>query len=414
MTTLLAAGGAYAIASYDWCGRWELSPPVLLEGAWAKAPLKAGSARVEIAPPWPVTVAGYGPPRSEASRANHPVSAQALVLEAGGLTVALVGVDLLEVPQSLVERIRTQAGLEHTLVFATHAHSSMGGFDQRPLAQLAGVGRYRESNARAIESAAVEAVKKARARMQPAQLSTAHGDDELCWARTGTECDRRLDRVAVTALDGATVGELWLVGAHPTLVPRKVETLDPDYPGQAALGRPDAGVTLVAQGAGGNATAGAGEGENATTFARRVEQVVTRLPLPTAEADTALGLARVRVALPHPDGARLVPSISRAMATNFVCVSAEREAEVWALKLGDRTLLVLPVEPSYPAGKALEEAAQADRVFSLANGYLGYLEPKEVVDARQGESRRQYYGPEMFEALKSAAALAGATVRAGK
>ncbi len=413
MAALLAAGGAYAIASFDWCGRWEPSPPVLLEGAWSKAPLKAGSARVEISPPWPVTVAGYGPPRPSASRANHPVSAQALVLEAGGLSLAVVSLDLLEVPQALVERIRTGTGLEHTLVFATHAHSSLGGFDPRPLAQLAGVGGYREANARAIESAAVEAVKKARARLLPAQLSTAHGDDELCWARTGTECDRRLDRVAITALDGTTVGELWLVGAHPTLLPRKVETLDPDYPGQAALGRPDAGVTLVAQGAGGNATAGAGEGENASTFARRVEQAVTKLPLGAAEADTTLGLARVRVALPHPDGARLVPSISRAMATNFVCLSAEREAEIWALRLGDRTLLALPVEPSLPAGKALEEAAQADRVLSLANGYLGYLEQKDVVEARQGESRRQYYAPEMFEVLRQGAALAGATVRAG-
>lgn len=411
MAALLAVGGAYAIASFDWCGKWEAGPPVLVEGAWSKSPLTAGSAREEISVPWPVTVAGYGPrDRSQASRANHPVAAQALVLEAGGLTVALVGIDLLEVPQVMVEKIRTGAGLDHTLVFATHAHSSLGGFDERPLAQLAGVGSYLPRDANAVIDAAVKAVKTARAAMKPAQLASASGSEDWCWARSGTGCDKRVDRLAVTALDGSTIGELWMMAGHPTLVPRRVETLDPDYPGIAALDRLDAGVTLVAQSLGGNAHAGT---ENATQFARKVEDVFTRLPLSEPRTEVSLGLARVKVPLPHPDGSRLVPSISRAMATNFVCVSADREAEVWALALGDRTLLSVPVEPSYPSGLQLEEAAQANRVLSLANGYLGYVETQEDAEAVKGESKRQYYTPQMFEQLRLGAALAGTAVRAG-
>ncbi|MFT3841427.1 MAG: hypothetical protein QM723_30835 [Myxococcaceae bacterium] len=411
MAALLAVGGAYAIASFDWCGKWEAGPPLLVEGAWSKAPLNAGSAREEISVPWPVTVAGYGPrDRSQASRANHPVAAQALVLEAGGLTVALVGIDLLEVPQVMVEKIRSGAGLDHTLVFATHAHSSLGGFDERPLAQLAGVGSYLPRDANAVIDAAVKAVKNARAAMKPAQLASASGSEDWCWARSGTGCDKRVDRLAVTALDGSTIGELWMMAGHPTLVPRRVETLDPDYPGIAALDRLDAGVTLVAQSLGGNAHAGT---ENATQFAKKVEDVFTRLPLSEPRTEVSLGLARVKVPLPHPDGSRLVPSISRAMATNFVCVSADREAEVWALALGDRTLLSVPVEPSYPSGLQLEEAAQANRVLSLANGYLGYVETKEDAEGTKGESKRQYYTPQMFEQLRLGAALAGTAVRAG-
>ncbi len=411
MAALLSVGGAYALASYDWCGRWDSAPPELLEAAWGKGPLKAGSARVELEPPWPVTVAGYGPPRSTAGRANHPIAAQALVLEAGGLSLGVVGLDLLEVPRTLVERIRSDSGQPHLLVFATHAHSSMGGFDPRPLAQLAGVGRYDEADAKAVVRAAVEAVQKARARLAPAQLAEAHGSADMCWARSGVGCDQRMDRFVVTGLDGAAVGELWVVGAHPTLLPRRLETIDPDFPGLVALDRLDAGVTLVAQGAAGNARAGE---ETAPPFASRLEKVMAGLPLPAPAPEVALGLARVRVTLPHPDGSRLVPSISRAMATNFVCLSAEREAEVWAVALQGRTLLALPVEPSYVAGQALEEAAGADRTLSLADGYLGYLEKPEDAEARLGESKRQYYLPSMFEALRQGAALAGTTVRAAQ
>jgi len=46
-------------------------------------------------------------------------------------------------------------------------------------------------------------------------------------------------------------------------------------------------------------------------------------------------------------------------------------------------------------------------VVSLTNGYFGYLEAPELVLAHQGESKRQYFGPELLEVLASAARVAG-------
>jgi hypothetical protein len=92
-------------------------------------------------------------------------------------------------------------------------------------------------------------------------------------------------------------------------------------------------------------------------------------------------------------------------------LSAARDAEVSVLRLGSMVWVAVPVEPSEPSGRQLERDAQADRLVSLANGYLGYLEPRAQAVEAAGESKRQYYAPQLQEALGEAAKLAGAAVR---
>ncbi|NPC85334.1 hypothetical protein HPC49_44960, partial [Pyxidicoccus fallax] len=81
---LLTAGAAYALASWNWCGVWTERAPVLLSQVRGEGSLRAGAAKVALAPPFPVVVAGYSPPRPEAEQADPPVYARAVVLEAGG------------------------------------------------------------------------------------------------------------------------------------------------------------------------------------------------------------------------------------------------------------------------------------------------------------------------------------------
>ena len=81
-------------------------------------------------------------------------------------------------------------------------------------------------------------------------------------------------------------------------------------------------------------------------------------------------------------------------------------------RVADPNLITVPIEPSYTAGLALEKAAGADRVLSLANGYLGYLETSTDVRAVKGESKKQYYAPELADELVKGAGMAGAAVRA--
>lgn len=406
MAALLAVGGAYAIASWDWCGRWTQEPAKLVAAARATGALKAGAAEVELVPPWPVTVAGYGPVRPTVSRATRPLKARALVLQVGGVKAAIVAIDLLLIPQDVVDDVRAQAGLPDAWVVATHAHSSMGGYDERPLAELAGTGWFREAAKAAVVHAAVEALGQATAALAPAQARVGTAEAGLCRARSGTQCDGRLTRLTVLSEAGAPIAEGLVLAAHPTLIARKTEAVDPDYPGALAERRADAGVALVIQGAGGNASA---TEKSPLAFAEEVER---RLPAGVAlEGELTLATARATIALPHPDAARLVPAFSRVPATNFVCLDAARVAEVGVVRLGPVVWLSVPVEASFEAGASLEAAAGATRLVSLANGYLGYLEPAEVVAAAGGESKRQYYGAALMENLEEAAKVAGDAVR---
>ncbi len=408
MTALLAIGGAYALASWDWCGRWIVEPPNLVSSQRATGELNAGAARVRLNPPWPVTVAGYGPMRPSASRANRPLEARAVVVQVGAVKAAVVTLDVLLIPDGVVNEVRTLSGHPQAWVVATHSHSSLGGYDNRPLAELAGTGLYRESAKNALVRAAVEALALATKSLMPARMELGSAQASLCRPRSGDACDRRITRMTLTAAQGP-IAEWLVMAAHPTLIPRKVDALDPDYPGALAERRhaADAGVTLLMQGAVGNASAPADQ--TAGAFAEMIERQLpaTIEVLPPFE----LAISSARVTLPHPDASRLVPSFSRVAASNFVCLSASREAEVGVIRLGPMVWLSAPVEASQPTGARLEAAAGAHRLVGLANGYLGYLEPSEVVAKGSGESRKQYYGPGMLDALEGAAKLAGDAAR---
>ncbi|MBN1203713.1 MAG: neutral/alkaline non-lysosomal ceramidase N-terminal domain-containing protein [Myxococcaceae bacterium] len=411
---LLTAGAAYALASWNWCGQWEESAPVLRAQVRAEGPLRAGAAKVALQPPFPVVVAGYPPPRPEASQATPALHARAVVLQAGEARVGLVSLELLSVTAPMVEQIRARAsalGLRSVLVFATHTHSSFGGYDARVVAQLVGTGRYRDTAMAAAVSAASEALRQASSSLTDVTLEVGEaGEAGFVFSRSGGEApDGALTR---TILRGATgpVAELLVFAAHPTLVPRKREYVDPDYPGRLSeLREAQGGVVLLLQGAVGNASVAFNEGqgvERAAAFAQALSGLADRASPTALPGTTRLALAHAEVALPRPDASRLVPSLTRAAGDNFLCQSASRVAEVSALALGPLELLTLPGEPTTGAGLALIRRTGATRVLGLSGDYLGYVETPELVAQSTGESKRQYYGPTLLDRLGAAAQLA--------
>lgn len=397
MATLMAVGAVYALASIDWC-RWPpRGPPALVARAQGEGALEAGAAVVALEVPYPVTLAGYGPWRSEASRANRAPHARALVLRQGALTVALVALDVVFVTADELARVRAQSGEPSLVLAATHTHSSLGHFDERPLAELAGTGPFRVAARDAVVRAAVAAVAQAKSKLEPVSVArVATADAGLCAPRSGDACDARLERVRFTT-EAAPVASLVLTAAHPTTVPMRSDVLDTDYPGALAddAESKGQGVTFVLQAAGGNAkvAAPATAAEHATKLSEAMEKLGAATPL-----EGPLGLARVTVPLPRPDASRLVPTFSRVPATNLACRGAQADAELTRISIGAWAVLAVPAEVPLGAATELERAAQAT-VLSLANGYLGYVEPRAVAEVKGGESKRQYYAPALHEAL---------------
>ncbi|SET87795.1 neutral/alkaline non-lysosomal ceramidase N-terminal domain-containing protein [Stigmatella erecta] len=411
---VLTVGAAYALASWNWCGRWEERAPVLLDQFHGEGPLRAGAAKVPLHPPFPVVVAGYPPPRPEAAQANPPVHARALVVQAGEARVGLVSLELMSVTEPLVRQIRERAadlGLGAVLVFATHTHSSFGGYDMRLIAQLVGTGRYREAAVNAVVSAASDALHKAAGSLEAVtlELGDAREPDFVYSRSSGEPPDGALTRVVLRGAVGP-VAELLIFAAHPTMVSRQRAYVDPDYPGRLSeLREAQGGVTLFLQGAGGNASvafkAGKGE-ERAAAFAQALSGLVDRASPVAVPGTVRLALARAEVALPRPDASRLAPRLTRAAGDNFLCQSAAHVAEVSALALGPLQLLTLPGEPTVGAGQVLRQRTGASGVLGLSADYLGYVEVPSLVAQPAGESRRQYYGPTLLDRLGAAAQVA--------
>ncbi|MEW6431829.1 MAG: neutral/alkaline non-lysosomal ceramidase N-terminal domain-containing protein [Myxococcota bacterium] len=519
VVVVLLAVAAWGWASVDRCGEWTASPPGLVGIGRAAGPLRVGAAVVPFVPRYPVTRAGYGPPRSLADRAALDVAARATVVEVGGQRVALVVLDTLLVTAGLRAAVREATGVT-TWLAATHTHSSLGGYDPRLASELAALGSYRADDEAAIVTAVKQAVADATARLAPAQLEVATTETQgLNVARSGRVVERTLTRLRFTGRHGPIAQ--WIVfSAHPALAPRRGDALEPDWPGRLASAQEANGgpVTLVLQGGGGNASVdraaastpeafatalaarvaaldadGSGEGAQngsggaSTTDASRgagatdgsaadaargslaatdgsrsagttdgsqtgaaaagargvdtadasrvdatggsntgatgspraadasasAESQFSAAPdaRPLAPA-AALELAWADVAfdLPRPDATRLAPAPFRAAVDNVLCDDAERQALLSALRLGHTTVLLVPVEPSAEAAQVLTEQAGAARVLSLANGYLGYVEPDGVARAGGGESRKQYFDAGFLQRLAEAARLAGQAV----
>ena len=394
-----------ALAFVDHCGPWPARAPWVRSTGRASGPLLAGGAVVPLSIRFPTTVAGYAPPRPTATSAAAPLTARATVVQVGDALVSLVTLDTCFVTARMQRAVQEgQPG--RVWLIATHTHTSVGGYDARPVAELAALGWYDAVEEAALVEAARTAVARARAALEPVRLEVGSAEvTGLTVSRTGDEVERTL---TVVRFVGAAPVAQWLVfSAHPTLAAPRLEKLDPDWPSRLAeLAGPQ--VTLVLQGAGGNATVDRDAAPTPEAFAARLFEHVKSTP--TQPAAPLLAWAEVGFALPHPDGSRLVPRPYTAPVENALCIGQEPEAMVTLLRLGSASLLFTSLEPSAAAGRALEEQAGVDRVVGLANGYHGYLEPEAVARADLGEARLQYFPPGFAQLVGQAAALARGAV----
>jgi hypothetical protein len=401
-------GAALAFLSIDRCGEWPARPAALTHLAKAQGHLKVGAARVELAPRYPTTVGGYGPPRATVERALAPLFARALVLEVGGQRLGLVLFDALLVPPQLRDAVG-QGQPFQTWVLATHTHTGPSGFDPRFASELAALGTFSQGDLDVLTKAGRAALEQALAALAPAKLEVGEAvTEQLTVPRSGAAADTRLTRLR---FDGAAgpLAQLLVISGHPTLAPMRPDGLHPDWPGLLAsrLEEAQGPVTLVVQGAGGNATVDRGAHPTpeaaAEAFAARVRATTT------AAQPEALIAAwnEVQVTLSRPTARRLVPGLLRPAAENALCDDMEDVAVLHGLRLGDVRLLFVPVEPSLPAGLVLEQQAKVARVISLADGYAGYVETVEAARRGEGEARRQYFDAELLTRLAEGAALAG-------
>ncbi|MEP7359925.1 MAG: hypothetical protein ABI847_21925, partial [Anaerolineales bacterium] len=214
--------------------------------------LRAGAARAVISPPIGVELAGYGFGPSIGVLAD--LEAQALVLQSGAETVAIVAVDLLAVGAEFMAGLRRRAQAElglapdHVLVAASHSHSSP---TARPLRQW---GAVDERYLSFLETVILDVIRKARSAAVEARLGYGLGRvDNLSQNRRGaagpidpgvpvltfqrsqaTLAEWNPDEEPPTETPvGPLLAVLFNFACHPVSLHSYRNVLSPDYPGYA-------------------------------------------------------------------------------------------------------------------------------------------------------------------------------------
>ena len=226
---------------------------------------KAAAARQDITPSEPVPMWGYGARHDALSQgALDPLYADALVIQAGDKKLAIVGLDLGRSPseaslQRIRQRIKTEAGIEHSFIAGSHTHHA-------PVLELTdepGKGKGRFDAAlryyREMEEAMVAAIIEANKRLAPAKLAVGSVQLEAFNRNRHTKqpvkpSDRELAVMRFDDGNGKPMAILVSFTAHPTMIPATTLKFSADYVGamKAEIEKATGAHAIFMQGASGD------------------------------------------------------------------------------------------------------------------------------------------------------------------
>jgi neutral ceramidase len=235
------------------------------QGLTAEAVLRAGAAKRDITPKEPVPMWGYGARHARLSEGTlDPLQAAAVVIQVGDKKLAIVGLDLGRSPsekslQTIRERIKAEAGIEHSFIAGSHTHHG-------PVLELTdeeGKGKGRFDAAiryyQELEDGIVEAIVEADKALVPAKLATGAVELEGFNRNRHSKLPLKpVDRtLAVMRLDddaGKPIAVLVNFTGHPTSIPAETLRFSADYVGamKGTIEKEFGGTAIFMQGASGD------------------------------------------------------------------------------------------------------------------------------------------------------------------
>ncbi|MDR3633523.1 MAG: hypothetical protein P4L84_06785 [Isosphaeraceae bacterium] len=200
----------------------------------ARAEVQAGAA-VRVITPDPLlpVSGGLGVPKPAREKRGE-LTARALVVKKGDVTVAFVGLDLLGFPSVLGDRVRAKVNripAQNILIGSTHTHSA-------PDCYAFPDGRGGHTGDLAymdlVCDRAAEAVNEAINRLQPAWLKIATGEarGKIAYNYYAPDLyDRRMSVIQAVTPQGKTIATLVNYAIHPEVLGSNVGIVSPDLIG---------------------------------------------------------------------------------------------------------------------------------------------------------------------------------------
>jgi neutral ceramidase len=234
--------------------------------AVADGPFRVGFAQVDVTPTKPMPMWGYGARHALFNKGTRdPLYAKAVVVEAGGAKLAIVGLDLgrsLGEPHysRIREKLKTD-GIEHVMMSGSHTHHG-------PVLELKdapgqGQGRYDDAVAYVndLEQKLVAVIQEATGNLQDARIGWASATVDMNRNRQAKQEPKPRDtELAVIRFDDANGKPLAILvnfAAHPTMLSGSDLRWSAEYPGVMMKTVEAAMQThcLFMQGAGGDLSA---------------------------------------------------------------------------------------------------------------------------------------------------------------
>ncbi|QJD78765.1 neutral/alkaline non-lysosomal ceramidase N-terminal domain-containing protein [Spirosoma rhododendri] len=377
------------------------------------AALRAGWAKVNITPNFTTATGGYGARQGKHWRVvNDSIYVRAVMLDNGSNRVAIVGLDLLITPPTVVEALKKrlpEVGMrwENVYMGAIHSHNSMGGWAPGLVGQLI-AGGYDERVVPLITNGILSAIKKAQATMAPAELGygQANGSDLIYNRMASSGPTGPLDgtvRLLKLKKQTGQTALLCTFAGHATLYDDTAsDYLSRDYPGALVdrLEKNDVDFALFMAGAVGSTGPEVKAPNDAAEIKAYSGALVSRieqtLPAIKTRTDSTLAMLSLPLGLREPNPRVL--GNWRVRPWLFYAIYGDYPSDLKALHIGNTVMLGTPCDFSGELAVGLLPVARRDSVnlmiTSFEGGYVGYITPDRYYDRQQYEVREMnWFGP---------------------
>lgn len=369
--------------------------------------LSVQTAAIDLTPPEALPLGGYTERRG--ATALHPggdrLGARTLILGWGGRRVAIVSVEMLTVPESLVAEVRRRLPADVPLLLvATHTHCAPDSqmLNDRMTMAIPGIASFRRRWLEWYGERIADGVGLALA-STPARYAAL----EVREFRLPMNGPRRPGAMPDTLAGALSTPGRWLLftyAAHPTVYPASERRPRGDWIGAVARALNAPALPGAIGDASPRSEGSPEEACDAYVRAVRTGLAVTR---PVSVRPDPLRVERVGIDLgepvPHPELARAYGPLAADVCRRFAPV----QAEVFALRLGKVAILGIPGEPTAALGRTLRLYGlglgfSSVWVLSHAGGWIGYVLEAEDYERGGYEATLSFYGRGLGERVLTA------------
>jgi hypothetical protein len=343
---------------------------------------------------------------------------RALVLEAGGVRLLFLALDVVGMDPSLVADLRRrldQLGLRYAAVIAaaSHTHSGPGAFARSNLFALLALDRESPRVRGRIYAAMEDAARQAERRKRPATVGSGRSTvPGLTASRVREAVDDELGVLRVMGTDNRPVAVMWNYAIHGTALGRENFQLSGDVMGDASarieeqLGVP----ALFVNGAVGDVSPQQRGWDGVAAGGKTLSSAVVSLwPRIKPDPDQRLAATSVTALLPPP-GVELSNCLGRWIPRGTrlgLRAALPSAAEVWVAAVGRGAWVAIPGEPDTRLGREIKAAGRASFtqtfIAGVSNAYQGYFLAADHFRTSSYISCGSLYGERGGELVRDAA-----------